>query len=581
MKKKMHCRNYWHAACFYRGMNIFTSSSPAFNPDQFMVDRPAPSAPRNDNTDRPSFAEHVNNAERSASRNDDRRETYNSKDERQVSKPEHKKSESLNNEQTERRPEADQKTEDTKYSQQASDNDNRKKETGPEVKEIDEKTVTSQDTEGTKSDLADNDVKGDKVEDSDIQDNESGTENIQVTEQTITTFDQTILQEISIANQVEQVDGSSINSEEANLSDVKTDTETFKPDVSNSNKGEAPLIKGDPQIIDENTVNIAAADKKQVNTANDRGLINNESKETVMDSALDEITSGEPNSGDDQTEESGADNKAPNKNAGFGKSDIEELPEDFDLNADLKEKIRMASARELPDRYAKKTVIDQSDNKINQSQINVADPEVLEGLNNFKTLQDGMLFGNTQNSGYNSGINNAFKGLSDTSINSLESMNTNTAISNAELAQNQGMAMSGGKAGASLLNGNAARTAGFSELLNQVVYTAKGKSKLNVTVNHEEFGKLKINVTMEKGLVNIHVNASDKVVREYLESNVQSIIESLSKDGVSVGGFSVALKDHKDNPEKKFLMDSGLNRQYENIPVAAVHSNRGLVNVFA
>jgi len=579
MNKKIQCLHFWHAACSYRGMNIFTSSSPAFNPDQFMIDKPAPSAPRNDNTDRPSFAEHVNNAERSASRNDDRKETYNSKDERQVSKPEHKKSESLNNEQTERRPEADQKTEDTKYSQQASDNDNRKEETGPEVKELEGKTVTSQDTEGTKSDLADNDVKGDKVEDSDNQDDESGAENTQVAEQTITTFDQAILQEISIANQGDQVADSSINSEEANLSDVKTDTETIKPDVSNSNKGEAPLIKGESRIIDENTVNIAAADKKQVNTANDRGLINNESKETVMDSALDEITSGESNSGDDQPEESGADNKALNKNAGFGKNDIEEVSEEFDLNDELKEKIKMASARELPDRYAKKTVIDQSDNKINQSQINVADSEVLEELNNFKTLKDGMLFGNTQNLGYNSGINNAFKGLSDTSINSLESMNTNTTISNAELAQNQAMTMSGGK-GAGLMS-NTARTAAFSEVLNQVVYVAKGKNKLNVTINHEELGKLKINVTMEKGMLNIHVNASEKVVKEFLESNVHSIIESLSKDGVSVGGFSVALKDHKDNPEEKFMMDSGLSRQYENIPVAAVHSNRGLVNVFA
>ena len=95
-------------------MNIFTASIPDFNPDQFMSDRPAPSAPRNDNADRSSFAEHVNNAERSASRSDDRKETYNNKEDRQISKPEHNRSDETNKGQTETRPDADQKTVDTK-----------------------------------------------------------------------------------------------------------------------------------------------------------------------------------------------------------------------------------------------------------------------------------------------------------------------------------------------------------------------------------------------------------------------------------------------------------------------------------
>ena len=482
-----------------------------------MMKEPASASQNNDNVENSKFATMVNDAGKSASKPEDKKEAYSTKEDTAPSRPEPAKN---NN--------------DVKTDQHVSHDNNSKDGSGSEGAVPEVTTEKVQDTEVNQPDLADN-VNG-EGEDTEIADNETVNDNAPVAEQAV---------------------GQGNISEEAGSS-----------------------VKDNMKNIDINTESVAASDKQQGKTVNDRGLINNESEDMAMDLALDEITSEELNAEDGQDQESGAENKASNKNSGFGNSDLDELPEEFDLDAELKDKIKLSATGELPERYVKKTVIDQSENKSIQSHINAVDPEVLEELNNVKTLQDGLLSGNTQNPAYNSGLTHTLKGVSDTTLNSPDSLHSNTTITNAELAQNQAHTMAGSKAGTGLSNANAARTAGFSELLNHVVYVAKGKNRLGVTVNHEEFGKLKINVSMEKGIMNIHVNASDKVVREFLESNVQSIVESLSKDGVNVGGFSVALKDHTDDPEKKFLMDSGLHRQYGPVP-AAVHSAEGLVNVFA
>ncbi len=92
--------------------------------------------------------------------------------------------------------------------------------------------------------------------------------------------------------------------------------------------------------------------------------------------------------------------------------------------------------------------------------------------------------------------------------------------------------------------GNPLKVSGFNELLDSVVYAARGNNRIGVTVEHEQFGKLQVNVSMDKGSVHVHIHTSDKIVREFVENNVQEIINSLSEDGISVGEFSIALKDN-------------------------------------
>ena len=175
---------------------------------------------------------------------------------------------------------------------------------------------------------------------------------------------------------------------------------------------------------------------------------------------------------------------------------------------------------------------------------------------------------------------NAGQSLKDTSPDTAKRVNIDSEVDNVHLINSSNITREGGKTGETIFSGSTARQAGLHELVDKIVYVVKGNSKLGVAVEHEDLGKLNINLSMEKGVVNVHIDASDKVVREYIENNIQEIIDSLSKNGVSVGGFSVALKEHSDNPEKTFAAGNGHKREISAVP-ASVKSHRGLVNIFA
>ncbi len=539
---------------------MIPASSRGINPDPVMTNKPGSAMQNTDSAEGSSFARLINNEESSSSL----------PDEKPVSHSESEKNDNgLKSDQTEGKQEIENDTSIQQVSQEERNTDD----TGTEDTVSGGTGEQGQDAEGKQTDVADNDIQGDAAEDTDIADHEAADEGIPAAEPVAASFEQARTAEMSIPDQgSEQADGKVSNAEGATV------TETGNMNYS-LNTGETP-VKDNTQIIDMNTGSGAASARQQGSTSPDRVHINNENKDAVIEQAMDEIPEGELTDEDGLSEESGAENKTPGKHAGFGSSDLEELSEDIEPDGNLNKKIRLSAKGDLPDRYVKKTVTEQTDNKTVQSHINAVDPEVLEELNDVKTLQDRMVSGGTHPSAIHNGTQHVFKGEGKEALHSLEAFQSHTAVHSAETAQNQAVSMAAGKAGAGLTHGHAARTAGFSELLNHVVYVAKGRNRLGVTINHEEFGKLKINVSMDRGMLNIHVNASDKAVREFLESNVQNIVESLNKDGVSVGGFSVALKDHKDNPEKQFLMDSGISRQYEHVP-AAVQSARGLVNVFA
>ncbi len=100
-----------------------------------------------------------------------------------------------------------------------------------------------------------------------------------------------------------------------------------------------------------------------------------------------------------------------------------------------------------------------------------------------------------------------------------------------------------------------ARPSAFTELVDKIVYIAKGSNKLGVHVESETLGKLKISLSLEKGMVNVQINTPDRAVREFIENNMQQIVESLSRGGVSIGGFSVGLKNH--NNDNNFSFNQG------------------------
>jgi hypothetical protein len=124
------------------------------------------------------------------------------------------------------------------------------------------------------------------------------------------------------------------------------------------------------------------------------------------------------------------------------------------------------------------------------------------------------------------------------------------------------------------------RPAGIAELLDSIVYAVKGNNRLGVTIEHSELGKLNINLSLDKGNVHVNIHASDKVTKEIIENNIQYIIDSLEKEGVSIGGFSVGTKEHQEKMfQSPMIRDGRIKVFTEN--VETTYNRNGLVSVFA
>jgi flagellar hook-length control protein FliK len=144
----------------------------------------------------------------------------------------------------------------------------------------------------------------------------------------------------------------------------------------------------------------------------------------------------------------------------------------------------------------------------------------------------------------------------------------------------------GGKINEGMRTGSVTKPSDFNEVLDKIVYIVKGKNRLSVTVEHENLGKININLSLEKGMVNVQINTSDNAIREFVENNIHQIVDSLSKNDVNVGGFSVALKNHKDGEKNDNgngnanITDNEKVKEYVKGP-ETIRENSGLVNIFA
>jgi hypothetical protein len=202
---------------------------------------------------------------------------------------------------------------------------------------------------------------------------------------------------------------------------------------------------------------------------------------------------------------------------------------------------------------------------------------------NARTLSSRAMSGFAENLNRQGGPRN----LSD---NSPKTVRVNTESNNNSLQGSSSVAHESGKINEGLQVARAARPSAFQEIAEKIIYVMKGNSRIGVTVESEAFGKLNMNLSMNKGMVNVHINAVDNATREMVENNINNIIESLSKNGVSVGGFSVGLKNHRNSDGSGHGNTNGrrdditVERGQENEYVKAgmyAGANNGLVSVFA
>ncbi len=147
----------------------------------------------------------------------------------------------------------------------------------------------------------------------------------------------------------------------------------------------------------------------------------------------------------------------------------------------------------------------------------------------------------------------AFKSQAD---NPVESSPRLAKIENSNLLYNSNVTYGNYKVGDNPFLEITTRPTGFTELLEKIVYVAKSNNSLDVTIKHNDLGKLNINLTMEKGILNVHINTTERVVREFIQNNIQYIVDSLKENGVSIGGFSVNLRDQQDNRGNTCIVDA-------------------------
>jgi len=73
--------------------------------------------------------------------------------------------------------------------------------------------------------------------------------------------------------------------------------------------------------------------------------------------------------------------------------------------------------------------------------------------------------------------------------------------------------------------------------------TGVDDTSLRVSAEHPGIGKLDIELVLHKGLINGQINVFDAAGKEAIERNLYGIVNMLVRDGLSIGGLSVFLRD--------------------------------------
>ncbi len=84
---------------------------------------------------------------------------------------------------------------------------------------------------------------------------------------------------------------------------------------------------------------------------------------------------------------------------------------------------------------------------------------------------------------------------------------------------------------------------------NAFIITKKDDASIDVFLGTKSLGKLHIELTLDKGMINAHINVSDTIGKELIVNNLHNILNTLNNEGLNVGSFSVSLKDKRNEAE--------------------------------
>jgi flagellar hook-length control protein FliK len=127
------------------------------------------------------------------------------------------------------------------------------------------------------------------------------------------------------------------------------------------------------------------------------------------------------------------------------------------------------------------------------------------------------------------------------------------------------------------------RVAEPDELFDHAVSIVRDGNRLAVKLEPEGLGKLDINISLEKGMVNAQIQVSDEATRTLIENNMQQMVHALLSEGLSVGGFSVAMDNRMTGDNAADAHESSNQVGETALPVVAPASRSaapGLVSIF-
>ena len=112
------------------------------------------------------------------------------------------------------------------------------------------------------------------------------------------------------------------------------------------------------------------------------------------------------------------------------------------------------------------------------------------------------------------------------------------------------------------------------------VITRKDNTSLELSIEPEGIGKLDIHLSLDKGTIHARINASEDLGKDFIDRNMNNILQTLSDEGINIGSFSINLRDRKN----EFVNDEQDGKAYpgttKEAKVPILHTGNSTINIF-
>lgn len=112
------------------------------------------------------------------------------------------------------------------------------------------------------------------------------------------------------------------------------------------------------------------------------------------------------------------------------------------------------------------------------------------------------------------------------------------------------------------------------------IITKRESNFIEISLKPEGIGKLHIYLSLDNGTVHAKIDACEIAGRDLINKNINDIIKVLSDEGISVGSFSVNLKDKRSESFEYSDNLKFMNKIYVKTNMPLVYAGKYIVNIF-